>query len=106
MIVSIKDRYLRHQAWRGILSEPKNFPKFSIADGLIFRLADSGDPLLMLPDAAHQGEKIIGIAIEHAHGILGHLGSKKTLDYMCKHYWWSSMSKTLRNSAHPVGSAK
>jgi Integrase zinc binding domain len=103
MIASIKDGYARHQAWRGILSEPKNFPKFSIVDGLIFRLADSGDPLLMLPDAAHRGEKIIGIAIEHAHGILGHLGSKKTLDYVHKHYWWSSMSKDIEKFCTSCG---
>ncbi|KAF8314617.1 uncharacterized protein EI90DRAFT_3135813 [Cantharellus anzutake] len=67
-ITSVKDGYSKHTAWKGILAKPEDFPKFSIVDGLIFRLNDSGKPQLVLPESIHKGERIMGIAIEHAVG--------------------------------------
>jgi hypothetical protein len=105
-IASVKDGYSKHVAWRGILAKASDFPKFSIVDGLIFRLNDSGEPLLVLPESIHQGERITGIAIEHAHRILGHLGAKKTLEYVRKHYWWSSMSKDIEKFCTSCGTCQ
>jgi hypothetical protein len=84
---TIKLGYAKHSAWLGILENPTQFPKFKVIGGLIYKLNDLGECHLVLLDVIQQGEKATGIAIQHAHKILGHLGFQKTLDYICRYYW-------------------
>jgi Integrase zinc binding domain len=35
---------------------------------------------------------ITAIVIEQAHTILGHFGAQKTVDYICRWYWWPQLS--------------
>ncbi len=37
----------------------------------------------------------MGIGIENAHKILGHLGFQKMLEYIQKYYWWLTMVKDM-----------
>jgi hypothetical protein len=92
---SVKEGYAKHAAWRGILENPEQFPKFKVADGLVSKLNDLGEPRLVLPDVIHKGERATGIAIQNAHEILGHLGFHKTLDYLRRYYWWSTMVRNV-----------
>jgi len=74
--------YSKHSAWTNILWNPKLFPHFKLQSGYILHLNDFGEPHLVLLDVIHKGERIMGIAIENAHKILGHLGFQKTLEYI------------------------
>src|SRR5258705_12593331 len=68
---------------------------FRVDTGFILCLNDLGEPRLVLPEVIHKGERIAGITIKNAHKILGHLGFQKTLEYIQKYYWWSTMVKDM-----------
>ena len=87
--------YSKHSAWTNILWNPELFPHFKLQSGYILHLNDFGEPHLVLLDVIHKGERIMGIVIENAHKILGHLGFQKTLEYIQKYYWWSTMVKDM-----------
>ncbi len=74
--------YSEHSAWTNILQNPELFPHFKLQSGYILHLNDFREPCLVLLDVIHKGERIMGIAIENAHKILGHLGFQKTLEYI------------------------
>ncbi len=85
--------YSKHSAWKNILVNLSLFPEFRIKSGFIVCLNDLGELHLVLPEVIQKGERITGIVIENAHKILGHLGFQKTLEYIQRYYWWSTMVK-------------
>src|SRR5258706_3870304 len=89
----IQEGYSKQNAWKNILENPTLFPTFRVDTGFILHLNDLGKPQLVLPEVIHKGERIPGIMIKNAHIILGHLGFQKTLEYIQRYYWWSTMVK-------------
>ena len=76
---SLKNRYLEDSFFAPIFRNPSNFKHYSLESGLLF-LKDDGRKLLCVPDIKLGERRIREIFITHAHSILAHLGSKKTLD--------------------------
>ena len=95
----IQVSYSKHTAWKNVLENLALFPAFRVKSGLILHLNDLGKLQLVLHEVIHQGERIVGIVIENAHKILGHLGFQK-------YYWWLTMVKTWRNLFLCVKSAR
>src|SRR5260221_10352737 len=87
--------YSKQNAWKNVLENLALFPSFRIKSGFILHLNDLGEPHLVLPEVIHKGERITGIMIKNTHKILGHLGFQKTLEYIWKYYWWSTMVKDM-----------
>ena len=97
VVRTIRDRYKEDKFFQEVLSNTKHFKNFVEKEGLIF-LKEKGLEALCIPDilARPQGRKIREIIITHAHSLLAHLGSYKTLRFLRDHVWWKSMSQDVQ----------
>src|SRR6266705_618764 len=93
LIEAIKSGYKSSQISQEILENPGNFKDFSIKDGLITRLGEGGMTQIVVPKGNYERKSIQGIILENIHKILGHLGSKKTVEILRQYFWWKSMRK-------------
>src|SRR5258708_2696646 len=50
----IKTGYSSYKAWVELLKHLEHFPKFSISDGHILHMNDSGDSALVIPEVFHK----------------------------------------------------
>src|SRR6266700_262465 len=48
---------------------------------------------IVVPKGNYERKSIRGIILENTHEILGHLGSKKTVEILHQYFWWKSMRK-------------
>src|SRR5258708_3560501 len=102
----IQVSYSKQNALKNVLENLDLFTAFRVKSGFIACLNDLGEPHLVLPEVIHKGERIAGIMIENAHKILGHLGFQKTLEYIWRYYWWSTMVKDMEKLFLHVKSAR
>ncbi|TFK78921.1 hypothetical protein K466DRAFT_506499, partial [Polyporus arcularius HHB13444] len=83
----LRGRYTEDAYFRKIAADPAAFPLFQYTDGLLYK--QEGDScLLCVPDVLLGPRKAREILIRHAHSLLAHLGSRKTLDYLRGELWW------------------
>ncbi len=96
LLSSIRLGYSSDKSWTEVLRTPEHFSQFCLSDSLILHMNDSGDSALVIPNIIHKGEGVRGIIIENAHKIIGHFGYQKTITYIHKLYWWSTMNKDTK----------
>src|SRR6266446_10939686 len=89
----MKSGYKQSQIYQEILENPGNFKNFSTKDGLITRLGEGGTTQIVVPKGNYERKSIQGIILENIHETLGHLGSKKMVEILRRHFWWKSMRK-------------
>jgi len=82
-----------------VLANPKEFKNFVVDDGIIFR-REGASKVLCIPNIIIDGNRAREIVISHAHSILAHLGSRKTLNY-CEACHLCKISKP--NNQKPYG---
>ncbi|EJF55488.1 hypothetical protein DICSQDRAFT_40481, partial [Dichomitus squalens LYAD-421 SS1] len=83
----IRGRYVEDPYFRKIVAKPDEFQHFQYVDGLLYK-REEGSHLLCVPDIRVGSRKLREILLKHAHSLLAHLGSKKTLDYLRAELWW------------------
>jgi len=86
----LRNRYSSDEFFKRIVGNVKEFKNFEFEDGLL-SVKSAGKVLLCIPDIAIGGRKIREILIKHAHSLLAHLGSAKTLSYLRESVWWPRM---------------
>src|SRR6266705_3180480 len=82
LIEAIKSDYKSSQIYQEILENPRNFKDFSIKDGLITQLGEGGTTQIVVPKGNYERKSIQEIILKNTHEILGHLGSKKTVEIL------------------------
>ncbi|EIW64855.1 uncharacterized protein TRAVEDRAFT_109806, partial [Trametes versicolor FP-101664 SS1] len=89
LTTALAGRYAEDKFFSRILENVKSFKNFRYADGLI-HLHENHRDLLCLPDVLYNGRSVREIVITHAHSLLAHLGSYKTLNLLRDHVWWKT----------------
>nr|VWO95354.1 Uncharacterized protein [Ganoderma boninense] len=77
----LRGRYVEDPYFRKIVAKSGEFPHFQYIDGLLFKL-EGNTHLLCVPDIRIGSRKLREVLLRHAHSVLAHLGSRKTLDYI------------------------
>ncbi|GAA5969842.1 hypothetical protein JCM11641_008057 [Rhodosporidiobolus odoratus] len=85
---------------RKVMAEPSAFPAFLVQDGLLFikegegyrLVVPRGQRLLSSEDAP---TTFVKVAVKLAHETVGHQGAAKTLGWIRRSFWWSSMHKDV-----------
>ncbi|KAI0070205.1 hypothetical protein K474DRAFT_1568356, partial [Panus rudis PR-1116 ss-1] len=85
----LANRYAEDPFFKTILENPKHFKNFVIRNGLIF-IKERGEELLCIPDIRVGERSVREIVILHAHSLLAHLGTYKTLGLLRNHVWWKT----------------
>ena len=65
-------------------------PYFCLKDGLLYRITDAGDQVVV-------PESLVGQLISEYHDHTGHLGIKRTLHRVGQRYWFPKMEKRIAN---------
>ncbi|RPD70278.1 hypothetical protein L226DRAFT_444783, partial [Lentinus tigrinus ALCF2SS1-7] len=89
LVAVLKGRYGEDQFFAQILENPKHFKNFDLKEGLVF-IRDANKCLLCVPKILINGRSAREIVIRHAHSILAHLGTHRTLCLLRDHVWWKS----------------
>ena len=71
-----------------VLAQPSHFPQFTEKDGLLYTKNHGNEEVLCLPHATYKGNSIIAMIIDQAHRAIRHFGAQRTVDYICREYWW------------------
>ncbi|TFY51530.1 hypothetical protein EVJ58_g10514 [Rhodofomes roseus] len=87
----LRGRYEEDNFFKAILEHLKQYKNFRTAEGLVF-IKEQGRECLCIPNIRVNGRSAREIVILHAHSLLAHLGSLKTLGLLRDHVWWKTMS--------------
>ncbi|KAJ3475739.1 hypothetical protein NLI96_g11638 [Meripilus lineatus] len=91
----LRNRYSEDKFFKEIIEHPRNHKNFEYRDGILTIKMD-GTQLLCIPDIRIRNRSVREIVISHAHSLLAHLGSYKTLRFLRDHIWWKSMGFDVR----------
>ena len=82
----------------------KTHALFGCKDGLIFTKNLLKQDVLCIPrEAFVKGRRLIAIIINHAHSIIGHFGQFKTVQYIRRYFWWTSMVQDIETFCMSCG---
>jgi hypothetical protein len=90
----LKGRYGEDNFFKAILQKPREFKNFVVKDELIF-LGSNDGLVLCIPACTLNGRSVREVIVSHAHSILAHLGSQKTIAYLRNQVWWKDMNKDI-----------
>ncbi|PIL26323.1 hypothetical protein GSI_12079 [Ganoderma sinense ZZ0214-1] len=91
----LKGRYTEDKFFASISENAKHFKNFLVKDGLVF-VRDNHKLLLCVPDIQVNDRSAREIVIRHAHSLLAHLGTHRTLTLLRDHLWWKSMAADVQ----------
>lgn len=101
----LKGRYSEDEFFKHVLEKPREFKNFEIKDGLVF-LSREGGTALCIPRCSINGRSVREIIISHAHSILAHLGSQKTISYLRDQVWWKDMNRDITKYCETCSTCK
>ena len=76
------DAYATDKFFSKIWDQPTNYETFVVNSRLIYCSIDAETRVLCIPDAEFWGRKAIELAIDQAHRVINHLGTRKTESYI------------------------
>ena len=88
LLSGIRDNLKKDKFASGIMKHIKEFPEFSITNGLLFN-----EGLLYVPDLH---SKLEILKNRHDSKIAGHYGVKKTVELITRDYWWPKLWEFVR----------
>ncbi|KAL1947388.1 hypothetical protein VTO73DRAFT_14349 [Trametes versicolor] len=86
-----------------IIAAPDQHARFRMEDGLIWHLSRNAQWVLCLPKVYHGQRVLTEIVISHAHDALGHLGYRRTSDYVRRWFWWPSIGVAIEKYCRSCG---
>ncbi|KAI0354527.1 hypothetical protein OH77DRAFT_1405093, partial [Trametes cingulata] len=89
LLRTLRGRYAEDPFFRAILEQPKQFKNFRCEGGLIY-LRENQRELLCVPNVLADGRSVREVVILHAHSLLAHLGTYKTLSMLRDQVWWKT----------------
>ncbi|QRV99116.1 Reverse transcriptase (RNA-dependent DNA polymerase) [Ceratobasidium sp. AG-Ba] len=92
----LKGRYQEDESLAYIAKNPDQYRNFELKDDILYMRQDD-DLLLCIPDIKVGERSVREIVITHAHSILAHLGTRKTLSWLRTQVWWKTMVKDVRD---------
>ncbi|CAG8672995.1 2126_t:CDS:2, partial [Acaulospora colombiana] len=94
----LQGRYGEDSFFKIVLEKPKHYTNFEVVGEpgkeLVYQRAGERR-ILCIPDIKMGQRRVREIVISHAHSILAHLGSRKTLWYLRENVWWKEMIKDI-----------
>ena len=78
-----------------VLNKPEHYLMFKVRNDLIYMDKRGGEEVLCIPHTKFKGDMIVAMVIVQAHQALGHLGAQRTVDYICRWYWWPKLGREV-----------
>jgi len=94
----LEGRYGEDKFFKTVIESPDHYKNFEVVGKPgkeIVYMKDMNRRVLCVPDVSIGSRKAREIVITHAHSILAHLGTRKTLWYLRDNVWWKDMIKDI-----------
>lgn len=92
---SISHKYSEDPFFKEILRQPAHYKNFQVSNGLVF-LKSNNKRILCIPDVFIKDRKVHEVLMSHAHSLLAHLGTRKTVIYLRESVWWKGMGNDVQ----------
>ncbi len=89
-----------------IIENPTHHERFRLRDGLVEHLDNRDRWVLCVPEAKHGRKRIAQLILEHAHTAMGHMGTKKTNEYVRRWFWWPQMTRDIEKYCASCGTCQ
>lgn len=103
---SVQKGYSKDSLFSKILDQPSHFPKFRWENDLLYFYREDSLPVLCIPRSLHRNRQLTEIVLTQAHETLGHAGTERTLRYVRRFYWWSTLSKDINKFCRSCGTCQ
>jgi transposase InsO family protein len=102
---AIRGKYADDKFFKKLLETPKAFKNFTVIDQTVY-ITDGQRMRLCVPDCKIGSRSAREIVIAHAHSLLAHLGSRRTLGFLRDHVWWKTMVSDTETYVDSCGTCK
>ncbi len=102
----VKDAYGDDVFFRKILDDPTHFALFRVHEGLVWHRTPDHGWVLCVPQVRHAGRRVTELITSQAHDVLGHLGHRRTSDYIRRWYWWPRMGRLIEVFCRSCGTCQ
>lgn len=87
----------RDKVFSRIFQDVTQYKGYLVDDGMLWLLPPDrrGEAVLCVPEGTCNGRQLREIVTNRCHRTLGHLGYKKTIEYIRHHFWWPTVSKDV-----------
>ena len=99
----LKEGYQTDSFFRKILAAPKEHARFRVHEDLIWHLNREARWVLCVPKVKQGRRMVTELIIDHAHATLGHLGYRRTSDYVRRWFWWPSVGSEIEKFCRSCG---
>ena len=103
LLNQIKVGYSKDPVLKKILGHPTDHARFQMEDGVIRHLSRDGNWVVCIPKIKIGRRMITEIIIHQAHESVGHLGARRTGDYVRRWYWWPSIGHEIDKFCRSCG---
>ena len=83
-----------------VWNSPEHHATFQLRDNLLYTDNCGREEVLCVLHMKVNGDMIITKIITQAHQMLRHLGAQRTMDYICKWYWWPKIGWEVDKYCH------
>lgn len=87
---AVRKGYANDRLCSKVLAAPEQFANYTLENELLF-VHVRGTKVLVVPDVLVDGRRLPEIVLSQAHDALGHLGTRKTLAYLRRWFWWPNI---------------
>lgn len=106
VLESIRNGYSEDNLFSKIQDQPLHFPNFCWEKSLLYFYREGSLPVLCIPRSLHRNRRLTEIILSQAHETLGHAGTERTLKYIQRSYWWSTLSKDVEKFCRSCGTCQ
>ncbi len=98
--------YADDPLFKKILAAPTEHARFKMNGALILHRSREGPWVLCIPRAKHGERLLTEIIVTRAHEALGHLGYRRTSDYVRRWFWWPAMGTVIDKFCRSCGTCQ
>ncbi|RDX44551.1 hypothetical protein OH76DRAFT_1359410, partial [Lentinus brumalis] len=86
---AIKDAYADDPLYKKVVANPAAYANFQVKDGILYVRTRLGFDCVCIPRTRYKGRRrLTEIVLDTGHRTIGHLGPRKTNEYLRRWVWW------------------
>ena len=103
ILAIFKEKYREDRFFTDIWEKPERHNRFEKKEDLLWTRNRIQQRVICVPKGMHNGYNIRGIVIDASHETLGHLGYRKTLEYIRRWFWWPTIAEDVDSFCKSCG---
>ena len=103
VLPALGEQYPEDKFFGSIWGSPDRHKRFEKEETLLWTKNRLNQRVICFPKGTHKNLNIRGIVIDASHETIGHLGCRKTTEYIRRWFWWPTMAEDIDNFCKSCG---